>query len=379
LVRKLPHGRSLGYLHKFYAPLSDRADAALLRRLPPPMSISSHGPTALVDNCIALIGYVETITRQTAPEAVAAISMNTENELLGVVEPQRWEEGWTKSGSPPQSLHRARTVAAPAPPGPTLEYLDQRRMRLAEGSFVVERVTNPECELPTLLRISLDESGENAPSAWMIDAPLASRPSTSALHPWRTSGLSQRGVSVKRFWAATISVSTCPAHPASTRTRAACSGVKSPSGKARTKSRIGEAEPPCIKEYAAPGFQEMLDGKVRVAAPDGQRNVRGSSSGEEMVISGQVAFCGRQRTIGRPEARHTLPVLLTSKCRKSGGAWKGSLAGLPMTLLGEPGGRRRTSYVPGPRKVLLLPLERTTSVSPLASVNAASSPYRPMG
>lgn len=100
-VRKLPDERSLGYLHKFYAPLPDAACAALLRRLPAAYAdfLEWANGAALFDNCIALFGYVETITRDTAPEAATAISISIENEVFAPTEPCRWNEGWTKVGS----------------------------------------------------------------------------------------------------------------------------------------------------------------------------------------------------------------------------------------------------------------------------------------
>ena len=100
-IRKLPDERSLGYLHKFYAPLRDPPGVALLQRLAPAYLdfLRWANGAALFDNCIALFGYLETITRQTAPEAATAISMNSENEIFAALEPQRWEGGWTKIGS----------------------------------------------------------------------------------------------------------------------------------------------------------------------------------------------------------------------------------------------------------------------------------------
>jgi hypothetical protein len=100
-VRKLPDEGSLGYLHKFYAPLPDGAGAALLRRLPHDYMafLEWANGAALFDNCIALFGYVETIARDTAPEGATAISLSNENEVFALVERQRWEQGWTKIGS----------------------------------------------------------------------------------------------------------------------------------------------------------------------------------------------------------------------------------------------------------------------------------------
>ena len=99
-IRKLPGKRSLGYLHKFYAPLRDPPEVALLQRLAPAYFdfLRWANGAALFDNCIALSGYVATISRQTAPEAVTAISMNSENEVFALLPPQRWEKGWTKIG-----------------------------------------------------------------------------------------------------------------------------------------------------------------------------------------------------------------------------------------------------------------------------------------
>ena len=100
-IRKLPGQRSLGYLHKFYAPLRKPPEAGLLQRLAPAYIdfLRWANGAALFDNCIALFGYVETITRRTAPEAVTAISMNSDNDVFALLEPERWERGWTKIGS----------------------------------------------------------------------------------------------------------------------------------------------------------------------------------------------------------------------------------------------------------------------------------------
>lgn len=100
-IRKLPDQRSLGYLHKFYAPLADAARADLLRRLSSAYLdfLKWANGAALFDNCIALFGHVEPITRDSAPEAVTAISISRENEIFALVEPRRWDEGWTKIGS----------------------------------------------------------------------------------------------------------------------------------------------------------------------------------------------------------------------------------------------------------------------------------------
>jgi len=99
-VRKLPDERSLGYLHKFYAPLPDGSDIALLRRLPKDYVdfLKWANGAALFDNCIALFGYVEMITRDTAPGAATAISISNENELFALMQRKRWDEGWTLIG-----------------------------------------------------------------------------------------------------------------------------------------------------------------------------------------------------------------------------------------------------------------------------------------
>jgi hypothetical protein len=53
---------------------------------------------ALFDNCIALSGFVETITRDPEPEAATVISIDSENEVFALVERRRWEDGWTIIG-----------------------------------------------------------------------------------------------------------------------------------------------------------------------------------------------------------------------------------------------------------------------------------------
>lgn len=100
-IRKLPDERSLGYLHKFYAPLLDPPKAGLIQRLAPAYLdfLRWANGASLFDNCIALFGHVESITRQTAPEGVTAISINNKNDVFALIEPQRWEHGWTKIGS----------------------------------------------------------------------------------------------------------------------------------------------------------------------------------------------------------------------------------------------------------------------------------------
>lgn len=99
-VRKLPDNRSLGYLHRFYSPLSAGTDATLIRRLPDEYisSLKWSNGAALYDDTVALYGYVESPTRSTEPETATAISISNENEVFSIVEPQRWDQGWTKIG-----------------------------------------------------------------------------------------------------------------------------------------------------------------------------------------------------------------------------------------------------------------------------------------
>ncbi|MFZ5704524.1 MAG: SMI1/KNR4 family protein [Pseudomonadota bacterium] len=100
-IRKLPDERLLGYLHKFYAPFRGATEAALIQRLPPVYVdfLRWANGASLFDNCISLFGYVEQITRETAPDAVTAISLNNDNDLFALMEARRWEDGWTKIGS----------------------------------------------------------------------------------------------------------------------------------------------------------------------------------------------------------------------------------------------------------------------------------------
>jgi hypothetical protein len=99
-VRKLPDNRSLGYLHRFYSPLSAETDATLFRRLPDEYInfLQYANGAALFDNTVALYGHVETVTRSTEPETATAISISNENEVFSIVEPERWDQGWTKIG-----------------------------------------------------------------------------------------------------------------------------------------------------------------------------------------------------------------------------------------------------------------------------------------
>jgi hypothetical protein len=100
-IRKLPDERSLGYLHRLYAPLHEGTCAPLLRRLPSEYLdfLKWANGAALFDNCLALYGYVETVTRDPTPEAVTAISITWKNEIFAAMEQRRWDEGWTAIGS----------------------------------------------------------------------------------------------------------------------------------------------------------------------------------------------------------------------------------------------------------------------------------------
>jgi hypothetical protein len=100
-VRKLPDERVLGYLHKFYAPLSDGADAEILERLPNECIdfLKWANGAALFNNSIELFGFVETIVRDIRLEAATGISIAHENEAFALMERRRWEQGWTKIGS----------------------------------------------------------------------------------------------------------------------------------------------------------------------------------------------------------------------------------------------------------------------------------------
>lgn len=101
-IRKLPDDRPLGYLHKFYAPLSDIALlGSMVSRLPDSYIafLQWANGASLFDNTLSLYGYVRNIARSSAPEFAAPISLNHGNEIFAAVKHQRWMRGWTEIGA----------------------------------------------------------------------------------------------------------------------------------------------------------------------------------------------------------------------------------------------------------------------------------------
>ena len=104
-IRKLPDDRSLGYLHKLYAPLDDskleRMSDAIGCRLPEEFQsfLQWSNGASLFDNQLNVFGSVALLSRSIDPERQQPISIENSNRTFSMVERGRWLEGWTKIGS----------------------------------------------------------------------------------------------------------------------------------------------------------------------------------------------------------------------------------------------------------------------------------------
>ena len=103
--RKLPDDRSLGYLHKLYAPLDharlERMSDAIGRQLPEEFQsfLQWSNGASLFDSHIHVFGSVERLARSIDPESQQPISIEDSNRVFSVANIDRWNEGWTKIGS----------------------------------------------------------------------------------------------------------------------------------------------------------------------------------------------------------------------------------------------------------------------------------------
>ncbi|MEO7690063.1 MAG: SMI1/KNR4 family protein [Sphingomonas sp.] len=105
LIRKLPDDRSLGYLHKLYAPLDDtvleRMSDAIGRRLPEEFQsfLKWSNGASLFDNQLYIFGSVARLSRNVDPEKSQPISIEDTNRAFSMTQSGRWHEGWTHIGS----------------------------------------------------------------------------------------------------------------------------------------------------------------------------------------------------------------------------------------------------------------------------------------